>query len=392
MSCLFLGSLNNSQELWSRFGWVYEGAYTHQIREVFKTIMSLQDVPANTLFDDALRQFRRRAYMTMGFASGPFLLPFVFYGMFVQSDFLHSLMVLLVLLVINLNSYLILTRDRVLIEYRYFYVAVLAVQVWSIPYEGSYALVWCFPIALTTLFTDTRQRVRAMLILSLLTLGPTALWFLDMAAASRFVVSYAMVVLCSDLLLGLLEKMQKELNSMVIKDPLTGAYNRRMLSGMLKDAVGLSKRGAVEHSLIAIDIDNFKQINDSYGHDAGDRVLKGVVELISQRIRESDALFRVGGEEFILLVRDISLDHTGVLAESIREKIEAAGLLPDKPVTISAGVAHHTGREDVQRWLKRVDDNLYVAKRDGRNRVCGAGSIVRQSVTIAPTPQFHVIG
>jgi diguanylate cyclase (GGDEF)-like protein len=122
-------------------------------------------------------------------------------------------------------------------------------------------------------------------------------------------------------------------------------------------------------SLVTIDIDHFKEVNDTRGHDAGDRVLAGIGALLRQRMRRTDKAFRTGGEEFLALLYGTDLANARRVAEELREAIAALGLLPDRHVTVSLGVAALRPGEDAAAWTKRADVNLYRAKAEGRNRV-----------------------
>jgi diguanylate cyclase (GGDEF)-like protein len=123
-------------------------------------------------------------------------------------------------------------------------------------------------------------------------------------------------------------------------------------------------------TLVAIDIDHFKQVNDTLGHDAGDRVLQNLAEILLQRKRRLDYVFRTGGEEFVILLRNTSLPQAVTFAEDLRRHIEATELLEQHVITISAGMAEYDTAEDIDEWLKRADIQLYQAKQNGRNRVC----------------------
>ncbi|MEM8546699.1 MAG: GGDEF domain-containing protein, partial [Pseudomonadota bacterium] len=115
--------------------------------------------------------------------------------------------------------------------------------------------------------------------------------------------------------------------------------------------------------------DHFKHINDRHGHAAGDQVLVGLVGVVRQRIRAVDTLFRIGGEEFLVIVENADTETAKKLAEDLRVLVEAAGLLDDCSVTISVGVAQLGAGETSDDWLRRGDDALYAAKRAGRNCV-----------------------
>jgi diguanylate cyclase (GGDEF)-like protein len=170
------------------------------------------------------------------------------------------------------------------------------------------------------------------------------------------------------------EQMQSKLYDMATRDPLTGAYNRRFLN----DRLGSEWAWAVRHrrpcTLVAMDIDFFKRINDTYGHAAGDEVLKGVVAVVHRTIRKEDLFARVGGEEFILLARATSLAEGVVLAERVRSAVERSTFNANGtgiPVTISLGVATSSDPsiETPDHLMMRADEWLYSAKQNGRNRV-----------------------
>jgi two-component system cell cycle response regulator len=161
---------------------------------------------------------------------------------------------------------------------------------------------------------------------------------------------------------------------MAITDSLTGLYNRRYMEGHLKTLVEEAVQRGKPLSLLVADIDFFKSVNDTHGHDAGDEVLKDFSERLRQNIRGIDLACRLGGEEFVVMMPDTDLTKAYVVAERLRQCIA------DRPfklagdtmieITASVGVASHEGVDDTpDALLKRSDQALYCAKRDGRNRV-----------------------
>ncbi|MEB6535970.1 sensor domain-containing diguanylate cyclase [Pantoea stewartii] len=148
-------------------------------------------------------------------------------------------------------------------------------------------------------------------------------------------------------------------------DPLTGLYNRRGFN-MMADRV----RDSSEHCIIAIDIDHFKKINDTFGHDAGDVVLVSLAALLRQACRPTDTVSRFGGEEFIVLLPHTSLSDGAATAERIRLAVSAAHFPGVGQMTVSAGVAVFGGQDGARDdGLRRADEALYQAKRAGRNHV-----------------------
>jgi two-component system, cell cycle response regulator len=161
---------------------------------------------------------------------------------------------------------------------------------------------------------------------------------------------------------------------MAITDPLTGLYNRRYLESHLSHMIEhYVNRGKVL-SVLALDVDFFKAINDTYGHDAGDKVLQELATRLKDNTRSIDLCCRVGGEEFIVVLPGTDIATSEKIAERLRRSIAsrsfAAGAAQPVPVTISIGMAALEGMEDgLDRLLKRADSALYAAKRQGRNRV-----------------------
>jgi len=150
-------------------------------------------------------------------------------------------------------------------------------------------------------------------------------------------------------------------------DPLTGAGNRRALRLKIENVIAQHERTASPCSLIMLDLDAFKGINDEFGHAVGDDVLVRLSEVIKLRIRVTDSFFRIGGEEFVILVDGQTIESAGRLADQLRLLVEANELGPRRDVTISLGVAELQPAEDADTWLKRADEALYRAKRSGRN-------------------------
>ena len=155
-------------------------------------------------------------------------------------------------------------------------------------------------------------------------------------------------------------------------DFMTGLMNRRSFLAVADDAVAFSRRYKRNMATLMIDIDHFKKINDTYGHAAGDDAIKHVAEIVRQSIRTTDKAARFGGEEFVVLLREIDQETAILLADRIRSSIESATVRHGDtviPLTVSVGLAlFDEGDRDVQDVIERADQGLYVAKKTGRNR------------------------
>ena len=174
-------------------------------------------------------------------------------------------------------------------------------------------------------------------------------------------------------------------------DPLTGVNNRRFLEQRIEEELGRSMRTRLPLSCLFLDIDYFKRINDSHGHQAGDHVLAVVAALIKKQLRNNDVLSRYGGEEFVALLSESDENSAGEIAERIRGSI--AELVVEfnaqvMPVTISIGAATFdpglVGRKSVLEMandlIQSADAALYEAKREGRNRVKNSGVVLKKAV------------
>lgn len=159
-----------------------------------------------------------------------------------------------------------------------------------------------------------------------------------------------------------------QFETMAKTDKLTGALNRAGVRDDLQSVLKDYKNKAIPCALLAIDVDNFKEINDDYGHSTGDAVLKALVKLINSHTRQLDTFARWGGEEFILICPNTDIHAATNLAEILRSKIESAELIKERTITCSFGVATLQS-DDIKAWFKRADEALYEAKKSGRNRV-----------------------
>jgi diguanylate cyclase len=175
----------------------------------------------------------------------------------------------------------------------------------------------------------------------------------------------------SGLRLAVLQRRLHILEQQAITDPLTGAFNRRQMETALTVAVERRRRSGERASLLLFDIDRFKDINDAFGHAEGDRVLQTLVTLVGQRLRKLDALFRVGGEEFVLLLSGAGFLDALSVADDLRGLVQSASLVPNRQVSISIGVVELGPEQSVSEWMVEADGALFDAKRAGRNRVAG---------------------
>lgn len=165
---------------------------------------------------------------------------------------------------------------------------------------------------------------------------------------------------------GFLHNRVHDLTDQSQTDALTGLYNRRTINDVMHQWTTEQKN----YSIILFDVDHFKSVNDTYGHDVGDEVLKFIALLMKQRVRQTDLCCRFGGEEFVILMPNTSVKFAYELAESLRLDFERTNSPTGKPINISAGVAEYPmDATDEVSMIKKVDTLLYEAKNSGRNNV-----------------------
>ena len=167
------------------------------------------------------------------------------------------------------------------------------------------------------------------------------------------------------------------LRQLMESDGLTGLLNHARFKDRVEKEIERSRRTGAPLSLCLVDIDHFKSVNDTYGHQLGDHVIQVLASTLRNSLRRTDVIARYGGEEFALLLLDTEVDHAHVVIERIRERFAASHIkheAGEMSVTFSAGVARWTKDRDAPKLFKLADEALYEAKRNGRNRVVRASA------------------
>jgi diguanylate cyclase (GGDEF)-like protein len=159
------------------------------------------------------------------------------------------------------------------------------------------------------------------------------------------------------------------IRKLALTDSLTNAYNRRYFTQMLEREIEYAKRTGLTFSIIMVDLDHFKNVNDRFGHAAGDLVLKSLVNMIKQRIRKTDCIARWGGEEFLILLPNTPVDKGAYLAEELRKRLSRMIIPKVGHVTASFGVTAYCEGDTIDTLVMRADSMMYKAKSFGRNCV-----------------------
>jgi len=192
----------------------------------------------------------------------------------------------------------------------------------------------------------------------------------DQIVITFFVIGTVIFVLLSFTLFLIYTEVRNRLEINVLQDPLTKLYNRNHLLEQLQGRIKSFERSRRPFAILFIDIDHFKQINDSYGHNTGDDILKNFASLLQLTLRDEDIAFRYGGEEFVVLAKDADTSQAYKLAERVRKKVEAYDFKIDHPVSISLGVSEYSKDDTIDKLLTHADNAMYKAKNKGRNQTC----------------------
>ncbi len=234
--------------------------------------------------------------------------------------------------------------------------------------NGGQTINWVYPAMLTTFFIAKPRHALMINFVVLLLYFPKLLTAFEITEIIIIVFSVLFSCISVYLFAEGLRVQEQELKKIASEDYLTETGNRRALKLFLDTLWVKLQKGNNPVTLIILDIDHFKKINDEYGHLVGDTALVNISKLIKQMIGEKKPVFRYGGEEF-LIVCSCNETEAFELADTIREKVKNTDLIIQTRMTISLGVAQYHNQETITQWIHRVDKALYRAKNQGRDCV-----------------------
>lgn len=318
--------------------------------------------------DDILEQFRERIIYALATLGALLLLPFAVNNV-LQGRLMLATGTLAICMILIVNALALQRGKPMPIELVYLFPAVIGSLAVAIPTMGVPAVLWTYPAVILFYFVLKRSQALGMNIGLVAVVGSASWQHIGSGVGLRVVITLTLTGMFCHIFLGIIDSLQQRLHALATVDPLTGAFNRRELERTLPLALERARRTDSRATMISIDIDHFKKINDQLGHDVGDTVLREVVQLLQKRLRKVDSLYRLGGEEFLVLLPDTPEAGGVNVAEALRQQIADSGMLSDRRVTISLGVAEWRPIEHISSWLKRCDQSLYLAKQGGRNRV-----------------------
>lgn len=232
---------------------------------------------------------------------------------------------------------------------------------------GPHQAYWVYPGLMAVFYLLRPREALFFAVVTVAALLPRLLGQVDSHSTTTILITIVVMSSFAFAFSIITSRQREQLVALATKDPLTGAGNRRHFDNKLIEIVNTKRRNASPASVVLLDLDHFKSVNDVHGHAAGDEILKHVTDIINLRIRVTDTLYRIGGEEFVVVLENQDIEHASKLAEQLRTLIEANELIPGQSVTISLGVAELKTDETDVAWIQRADAALYKAKNAGRN-------------------------
>ena len=234
--------------------------------------------------------------------------------------------------------------------------------------KGASQVYWIYPVLVGVFFLIERREALIASILAVAALTPVLAAEFTPFALTRILITIGVTCSLAYAFATITRGQRDELMNLVTRDPLTGIGNRRAMKQKLDEVIASRSRTNRNCCLLMLDLDHFKKVNDLHGHAKGDEILIKLTEIIEIRIRATDNIYRIGGEEFVVVIEDQNLENASRLAEQLRTIVEANELAPKSSVTISIGVAQHVQGESAESWMSRADNALYAAKDSGRNQ------------------------
>jgi diguanylate cyclase len=318
--------------------------------------------------DSLLQTCRQRVMAALALIALVFLLPYAANNLLHARLLLGSGMLLSVLVVV-VDAIALHFRRRPPLPLGLLLLPAIGAIALSLKLHGVIGALWTYPAVLLFHFIMSRRVANVYGVLLLVAVTSLVQYFIDLETALRFGLTLVVTVALLNVALNVIADLRRRLLEQTILDPLTRAYNRRYMESCLTYAGEYSRRTGTPATLLLIDIDHFKILNQVHGHAVGDDVLRTLTSVIRRRARTLDLLFRIDGEAFLVLLPDTDEAAAVGLADDLRMGISHTCLMQGYDVTVSIGVSELQGDESRDAWLKHADDALYLAKEMGRNRI-----------------------
>ena len=331
-------------------------------------LMASSPYSVTNFFDQSIDEIRETLFRAASLFLSIVPLPVLIISWF-QENLVMMWVNLAFATIMAIHSWLLLTRNVRIVTPMVWLILAISLYLVTIAFGYDYLVYWGYTFAGSIYLFLKKRQARLVLFFWLVTTGVLGYASLPAKHCIHFAGSLVITALIVEFLYSILYRQELRLRQFAVRDPLTNAYNRRALMDILDEALIMSTRFQTPSSILMVDIDWFKSINDEFGHREGDTVLANMVRVLSGRLRRSDKICRYGGEEFVVVLIGTKLEQGGNVAEELRGLVERAQLSSKTSITISCGVAEVISSGSALDWLGRADSALYKAKAEGRNRV-----------------------
>lgn len=325
--------------------------------------------------EDTVEAYRETVLLRFAIATSIALAPFIVYA-FIQQKLAMGLSALSIVVVMVIDALFIHNNKRPPIKPIVIFLPIVITIAVAMRERGIIAILWAYPSLVMAHFILDKQAANGISGILLLVTIPMSFSLLETDISLRVAATLVLTMVFANIFSTAIIKIQNRLHDLATIDPLTGAFNRRHLEVRASELTLQQQAEATTASMLLLDIDHFKLINDEHGHEVGDKVLRELVRCVKDKLRNGDDVFRLGGEEFVVLLPGATQYIAADIAESLRYQIAHCEILDGRPVTVSIGCCEQLQNEELKTWLKRCDDALYLAKEKGRNRVetCNTGT------------------
>ena len=287
---------------------------------------------------------------------------------FLNGDYRMALLDAILVALLASLSYFLYRSHQVRITSMALALIAIAGVLATIYLKGVSQVYWLYPVLVGVFFLIERREALIASILTVAALIPFFATEFTPFDLTRILITIGVTCSLAYGFATITRGQRDELMNLATRDPLTGIGNRRAMQDKLDEVIASRNRTNRNCCLLMLDLDHFKKVNDRHGHAKGDEILVKLTEIIEIRIRATDNIYRIGGEEFVIVVEDQNIESASRLAEQLRTIVEANELTPEPSLTISIGVAQHVQGESADSWMSRADNALYAAKHSGRNQ------------------------
>ena len=318
---------------------------------------------------DTVPNFVIKSTKSIALISAVIIAPFVVINIY-QEEYLLALGIFFLICLYSLAAYRC-HQNKYSLPLSLFGIApvITSISAFALYKIGIAASFWSFPAIFVLYFVLPLRFAAVINIVFLVVILPISFNAMAMNEFTRFYMVLIGTSVFVFMCIKEIESQQNSLTKLSNTDVLTGLNNRALLDQSLEQAIHLNRRYKTSMTLLIIDLDHFKKINDIFGHTTGDDVLKQVAILMRNNFRVPDIIFRIGGEEFLVLLNGSDTSNSEMVAERLRQSIETYKFIPNHKVTASIGVCELKAHNTAKNWMSECDERLYVAKVNGRNKV-----------------------